>query len=122
MAGIFSLSPFLRSPIPTWGQGPLLGGREELPVITCHKSQDHVGVRRRASRAQALSHWLGSAQGRDKRALGQGPSIHCPPEVLTDPLLLVCLVRDPWEWSRVFPRGMGNMAGAGGRALGVGRG
>ncbi|KAI5127320.1 Ankyrin Repeat Domain-Containing Protein 11, partial [Manis pentadactyla] len=59
------------------------------------QSQDHVGVSGQASRAQALSHWLGRARGQDKRALGQGRSIHRPPEVLTYPLRPVCLLQNP---------------------------
>ncbi|KAI5280702.1 hypothetical protein MUG91_G1142n1 [Manis pentadactyla] len=43
------------------------------------QSQDHVGVSGQASRAQALSHWLGRARGQDK----------------TYPLRPVCLLQNP---------------------------
>lgn len=53
---------------------PMEGGREQLPVITCHRTRWVAGGSPLMPRP-CLTCW-GRAQGQDKRASAQGTSVH----------------------------------------------
>ena len=82
----------------------MVGGREELPVIACHRTMWVAGSSPLMPRPCLT--WWGRDQTQHKRESGPECLHPLRSEVVTDTVLLVYLVSVHWEHSRAFHRGL----------------